>query len=154
MLGNMTVHFICKGNVFRSLMAEAYLKSLHLPGVTALSSGAIADLSRERNIDNLASTNELLRRHGLGEFTQATASQLTQARVSDDQVVVCMNAIADEAATGIVDLPADRRIWDVTDIGEGDRLVSETVGRDVYEEDVYNEIVTKVDELVTELKLH
>jgi protein-tyrosine-phosphatase len=42
----MRVHFICRGNVYRSRIAEAYLKSLELEGLEVLSSGTIA---RERS---------------------------------------------------------------------------------------------------------
>jgi predicted protein tyrosine phosphatase len=35
----MNIHFICRGNVLRSLIAETYLRSLELPNITVISSG-------------------------------------------------------------------------------------------------------------------
>lgn len=39
----MNVHFVCRGNVYRSRLAEAYAKSLQLPGMVFSSSGVEAD---------------------------------------------------------------------------------------------------------------
>lgn len=38
----MRIHFVCSGNTNRSRMAEAYLKSKKIPGVSASSSGITA----------------------------------------------------------------------------------------------------------------
>lgn len=35
----MNIHFVCRGNILRSVIAEAHLKSLNLEGITVISSG-------------------------------------------------------------------------------------------------------------------
>ncbi len=153
MLRNMTIHFICRGNVLRSLIAETYLKSLSLPDIAVLSSGTVADDYRVSNIalgyrDN---TRQLLARHGLATYTKQAAEQLTQARLNNTQLVICANQIAFDEAQAIVKLPANTIVWDIMDIGEGTRIANSAAARHAYEEEIYTEITAKVDGLVAEL---
>ncbi|MGH7241702.1 MAG: hypothetical protein ACREGB_05390 [Candidatus Saccharimonadales bacterium] len=146
----MTIHFICRGNIFRSLIAETYLKSLQIPGITTLSSGTIADETRESNhtLGYTANTRELLARHKLTVHAKPSAEQLTQERLADNQLVICANQIAYDEAVAIARLPKSTIIWDVTDIGEGSRIANSASQRKLYEEEVFSEITGLVDELV------
>ena len=45
----MIVHFICRGNAFRSIIAEAYLNSLKFENLKATSSGTAAAVDRAGN---------------------------------------------------------------------------------------------------------
>ena len=54
------IHFICRGNAFRSIIAEAYLNSLELYYLSVLSSGTAATLYEARNLANHRMTLELL----------------------------------------------------------------------------------------------
>lgn len=146
----MTIHFICRGNVLRSLIAETYLKSLVLPRVTALSSGTMADAYRISNAKQgyTQGARRLLAEHGLAAYTKKAAEQLNQERLADDQLVICVNTIACDEAKTIVRLPPSTIVWDVMDIGEGTRIANSEAERAVYEEEIYGEIVGLVDELV------
>lgn len=155
MLRAMIIHFICRGNIFRSLIAETYLKSLQIPGITTLSSGTIADETRESNheLGYTANTRELLARHDLAGHAKPRAEQLTQERLTDDQLVICANQIAYDEAVAIAQLPESTIIWDVTDIGEGTRIANSVDQRKRYEEEVFVEITALVDELVRTQRL-
>lgn len=156
MLVAMTIHFICRGNVLRSLIAETYLKSLNIPGVTTLSSGAIADETRAANDDAgyMTDTKAVLTKHGLASYTKERADQLTQDRLSDNQLVVFANQIAYDEAAAIVQLPAAQIIWEITDIGEGDRIATTGAQRLIYTQEIYNEIIALVDELLQAQGFH
>jgi protein-tyrosine-phosphatase len=147
----MHVHFICRGNVFRSLIAETYLKSLRLPGVTVVSSGTKADYYRESNKLFFKKHIKLLGTHGLGEYIKKRPEQLTQSRIENSDLVIIVNDIAYQEAVKIVKLPSNTVVWDITDIGEGTRTEPYENGRKV-EEVVYDEITSKVDELVAALR--
>jgi protein-tyrosine-phosphatase len=41
----MTIHFICKGNTFRSRLAETYLNSKQFPNIKVISSGIEAEIN-------------------------------------------------------------------------------------------------------------
>jgi len=143
----MVVHFICRANALRSLIAETYLKSFELPNLTVISSGVITDAFRESDRPFFEETTQLLTAHGLEEYIKDDAEQLTQSRVDDTDVIVVMNDRAFSEAQDIVTLPKDTIVWDITDIGEGARTSGLEDGRQV-EEVIYDEIIVKVDELV------
>jgi protein-tyrosine-phosphatase len=142
----MKVHFICRGNVLRSLIAETYLRSLHIPDVTATSSGTNVDLSSQEERMFFANTIALFKRHNIEQYAKHISHQLTQERADGQDITVCMNQrVVDEART-IVRLPANTLNWSIVDIGEGNRIVSEDIR--TYEEEIFQEIVAHVDELV------
>ena len=64
----MIIHFICRGNSFRSIIAEAYLNSLEIKDSRVLSSGTTAASGRARNLAYYRMTLFLLEKHGIREF--------------------------------------------------------------------------------------
>lgn len=147
----MNIHFVCRGNVLRSHIAEAYLKSLALKDVTITSSGTVADEYRESNKEFIVNAKELLDRHHLSQFVKTAPEQLIQVKLNDQDLVVLMNQVVQDEASPIVDLPKNTINWDITDIGEGDRIVKNN--RFEYEEMIYREITDRVDHLVAEYNL-
>ena len=150
----MIVHFICRGNAFRSLIAEAYLNSLGLEGVETISSGTVANEYREANRVNFAKTQALLRKHGIEGWAKTHyADQLTSARLHQADVAVFVNRIALDEARRLGELPGNTIVWDVADLGEAGRIPSSEEQREAFSEDVYAEIVKEVDALVETLNL-
>lgn len=148
----MKIHFICRGNVLRSLIAETYLRSLQLPSIIATSSGTNVDLKSEEERQFFANTIALFREHGIEEFAKKTSHQLSQERANTQDVTICMNQRVIDEASKIVDLPVNTQNWNIVDIGEGHRTVITKTQQ--YEEEIIQEIVKKVDELVTTLNLN
>jgi protein-tyrosine-phosphatase len=142
----MNIHFICRGNVLRSLIAETYLKSLNLEDVNVISSGTNVNSDDPQEREYFANTLFVLDRHGVKSFAKAKPEQLTQERIdSNHDIIILMNQrVIDEAAT-IVKLPHDVLNWTITDIGEGHR--TDTDSRESYEEEIYQEITQKVNDL-------
>jgi protein-tyrosine-phosphatase len=148
---SMKIHFICRGNVLRSLIAETYLQSLKLPNVTVSSSGTNVDLTNPTEREYFANTIALFKRHNLERYAKDTSHQLTQERANDQDITICMNQrVVDEAAS-LVTLPEGTINWDIVDIGEGHRTVPEDIR--IYEEEIFREIAIRVDELVKKLSL-
>ena len=81
----MNILFVCTGNTCRSPMAEYYLNSLHIKGITATSAGiyavgepiseSSAEVLREIGIDASAHISRLLSRQDFlyDRFPQGTA---------------------------------------------------------------------------------
>ncbi len=149
----MTIHFICRGNVLRSLIAEAYLASQNITGITVTSSGTVAAANRDANLPNYQQTVTLLRSHGLQEFTKTHyGEQVTQTAVAKADIIVCMNpVVAHECAEAGIHLPADAIVWNVDDVDEGTRKLSPTRPRESYLEEIYTEITSNVSDLAKTL---
>jgi protein-tyrosine-phosphatase len=155
MMSGMVIQFICRGNAFRSIIAEAYLKSLMIPGVTTLSSGTVASKHKEENSVNFPKTLALLKKHGIEQYAKDHyADDIDQGLLDITDQAVYLNKIAYDEAAASFRLPEKTYIWDVVDLGEEGRIASNELERESYAEDVYAEIVKKVDELVDALKLN
>ena len=149
----MTIHFICRGNSFRSFIAETYLRSLNLPNVKVISSGTVAAQYKELNKEPHEIVLQVLNHHGLSKFAKPNyADQLTDELLAAGDVTICMNDLVLSEASKF-NLPADTIVWDISDIGEKERKPSATKTRTQLKEEAYQEITQKVDELVANLGL-
>ncbi len=148
----MIIHFICRGNVFRSLTAETYLRSLNLPNVESISSGTNVDFTIPQERVYFGNTLELLSRHGIRQFAKDEPNLLTQERIDASDVVVIVNQRAHDEAATLVQLPANTTVWHIVDIGEGNRIATDD-NRIELEELIYEELTAAVDDLVASLHL-
>jgi len=150
----MIIHFICRGNAFRSIIAEAYLNSLEIKDCVVLSSGTAAASEKARNLASYGKTLELLEQHGVRGFAKpGYGDQLTQPRLESADVTVCMNKRVYGECLQCVTFPASPRIWSVVDIGEPGRIANAESERQLYREEAYQEIVFNVDRLISDPSL-
>ena len=148
----MIIHFICRGNAFRSIIAEAYLNSLELENLSVLSSGTAATRHKARNLASHRMTLALLERHGIRGFAKAGyGDQLTPPRLDNADITVCMNQRVYDECLRCVTFPASPRVWSVADIGEPGRISDAEAERQHYREEVYQEIVRNVERLVSDI---
>ena len=149
----MNIHFICRGNVLRSLIAETYLKSLNKHNVQVISSGTHVDWTNPQEKEYFANTLQVLKRHGIVQFAKSAPEQLTQDRIDTyHDVIILMNQRVIDEASQLVNLPSNTENWQIVDIGEGHRTQLED--RENYEEDIYQEIIHKVDRLLSQKLPH
>ncbi len=148
----MIIHFICRGNAFRSIIAEAYLNSLELKDLSVLSSGTAATWYKARNLANHRITLQLLEEHGIRGFAKAGyGDQLTQSRLDKAGITVYMNQRVYGECLRCVTFPVGPRVWSVADIGEPGRISDVESKRQLYREEVYQEIVRNVERLVSDV---
>lgn len=134
-------------------MAEAYLKSLNLPEITVLSSGTVADEKRVVNQKPFRDTIALLNTHGIASYAKESSEQLTQDRLHEDDITICVNRIAYDEGSLIVSFPKNTIIWSIDDTGEGNRLLAAGDESTKFDELIFQQIKADVDELVLERKL-
>ena len=146
----MLIHFICRGNSFRAIIAEAYLNSLEITDSSALSSGTVAALDKVRNVAYYRMTLGLLEKHGIREFAKVGyGDQLSQSRLEKADISVCVNQRVYDECLGLVTFPARPHIWSVADIGEPGRISNVESERQLYREEAYQEIVRNVDRMIS-----
>ena len=149
----MTIHYICRGNAFRSIIADAYTKSLNISDLSVFSSGSSAAAHKEINIPTYKRTLELISDHDIKDYAKDHyADDTTQELIDASDMVVCVNQIVfDELVANGLRLPIDTYLWDITDIGEPGRITKDDTTLSSYYEDVFVEISTNIDKLLREL---
>ena len=149
----MIIHFICRGNAHRTIMAQAYLNSLRIEDLTVLSSGTVADEGRQANIGPLRDTLQMLDDFGIRQHAKTQPEQLDQSRVDQADITILMNEIVRSECEKIVTLPENTIIWDIDDTSEGKRILQYGDPDNKYDKEIYQEIKSNVDSLIQRLGL-
>jgi protein-tyrosine-phosphatase len=132
-------------------MAEAYARSLDIPGITVVSTGAVANTFIKAGFPVSANALAVLREHNIEQFAKRERTQLIPDLLHADDLVVCMNQrVYDEAKT-LVSLPKSTQVWDVADLGEGTRTYRNETEALALVHDMFDEITSKVNGLVKTL---
>lgn len=133
-------------------MAEAYLKSLNLPGVNAISSGCVAEENRTENEPWLPKVKGLLKTHDIGNYAKTRSDQLTQELVDSADINICVNQIVKDICDKIVTMPHNTLVWDIVDTGEGNRILHPGDDDLKYTEQIFQELVANINQLL--LSIH
>ena len=113
---DMTIHFICTGNIYRSRLAEAYCKSKGVSGLDVMSSGIQTTLNGGIPIASYAA--DVLRAYGLERFAAPSWQQTTAALGRASDVLVFMEREHYHFCKDWVDSSRQKfEIWDIPDVG-------------------------------------
>jgi protein-tyrosine-phosphatase len=145
----MKIQFVCKGNKFRSPLAEAYLKSKDIPGLVISSSGIAAD--KDLNEPLCDYTILVAGKHNLANYLPETRTVTTRKDLeSQDLVVFIDDSIREFCFDKLYCDLVHYETWDIPDIP--DELTTK-VPRNIqkilpYAEDSFARIIKGVDHLI------
>ncbi len=113
----MIINFVCRQNAYRSRLAEAYLNSLKLPGIRAISTGYEAEKSEDGPISWVAA--RILKRRSLLPFMSDKWRQLTQEDIETSDFLVFMtNNVYENCVRRFKINGKKQEIWDIKDFEE------------------------------------
>ncbi len=144
----MRIHFICRGNAFRSRIAETYLNSLKLKNVVAVSSGTVADEHQNQNGPISPHAQFILKKHDLLAYAKKQCDQLTQSRLEPSDTIICMNQRIFNECKDLVVLPSNVSVWSIDDIDEHFSTQPQEKEMDEYAEQVFQSIKSNIDALI------
>ena len=143
------VLFVCRGNAFRSIIAETYLKSKQLPDLEVASAGTIASQHYNQNRPTFSRTMDILGLNGIDRFAKDHhGDQLTQEMLdSSDEVILINDIVHQEVKQAGLNLPSQTHVWNIADIGEVNPLPLTKTEISDFGNSTYQAICAKVDEL-------
>jgi protein-tyrosine-phosphatase/8-oxo-dGTP pyrophosphatase MutT (NUDIX family) len=144
------IHFICRGNTFRSRLAEAYAKSLKHDGYTVSSSGI--ETAAHENIDVSPFTLAIAKKHKLSTKLSAHKRQTTKKILTDADVLVFLNKDIYDDAMGEFKVDARKAVvWNIDDLvgylAKHPRVSRSQANYDKITEKLAAQVFDKVDEL-------
>ena len=111
----MKIHFVCTGNVFRSRLAEAYLKSKNIADLVISSSGTEAQNNIGKSIEKY--TVIVSKNHNIEQFLSDYWVQTAKEGIEQQDLVIFMQQVhfifcRDKLGCKL----GNYEIWDVLDI--------------------------------------
>lgn len=109
------LHFICRGNTFRSRLAEGYARSLKLPHYTITSSGIDTQANKNMALSPYARDNA--RHEGITGFMSKSKHQTTQKLLDSQDVLIFLGKdVYDETAHEFRVDGRRAEVWDIDDL--------------------------------------
>lgn len=144
-MSHQTIHFVCRANIFRSRIAQAYLRSKY-KNLNVISSGV--DANKNEKGSTAWHTEYLLKKHKLKKYDVKDWQQTNQALIDQSDFIVFMASDVYKDAQKIIDLGNKQyRVWEIVDILRPTNLNNDKKRA----EEVYKTITQNVDALTREL---
>ncbi len=140
----MKIHFVCTANTFRSRLAEAYLNSKKIPGISASSSGIEATKNENGPISWYA--QRIIEQNKLVPFEKLTWTQSTKELLESQDIVIFMQKWHfDQAVAKFKFMGKNCKIWDIEDVTHKEYLEDNVIPKT---EEIYTKIKLNVENLI------
>lgn len=143
------IHFVCKGNTYRSRLAEAYFNSVDTPNLECISSGVEAHAIEDPPIEwysmKIIQNNNLVL--GMSRDSKKTSKEM----IENADFTVFMEKEIYEFCKNMLGFNSDLyQIWNIEDLHTRDKSVEEII---TISESAFKNISEKVDSLVKDLAI-
>ena len=144
----MHIHFVCTGNLYRSRLAEGYLRSKNLPGILVSSSGVEAANNTSGPVSWY--TVRLLKYFGIIKYISMVWTQTTSDVLKAPDLIIFMEPFHLDTARNKFDYSGKNfEVWGVKDIDnvlDGNRSLEKECLEET--ESTFQKIREKVDDLI------
>lgn len=144
----LKIHFVCRGNSFRSRLAEAYANSKKIPAISATSSGIAADHNLNGPITWYAL--RIIKNNNFIEFMSNYWRKTSPEIIGENDVIVFMTQRHYDFCQDYVSQKMFE-IWDIEDIQDLGSTIRDSNSIIESSEDIYAVITKKVDNLISRL---
>ena len=154
----MIIHFVCRGNAYRSRLAEAYLNSKRIPNLHAISSGVEEEIHRFGNGPVTWLAQRIIQYNSLIPFMSFMSKQTNRELLEKSDIVVFF-------AKGYFDYCKEKlkfnfskyEIWTIPDVDDyGLTGKNQTREDDLKKLDIsektFNEIKKRIDDLLIRIQ--
>lgn len=146
----MKIDFICRGNTFRSRLAEAYFNSLNIMDCKACSSG----IEAQRNLSGPICwyTKDILEKNKIDSFAKEHWTQTSKKELNENDLIIFMDKNCyDFCNIYFKDILIEKphKVWfinDVTDVLNNEELKNEKLVIKATNE-IYKDIKNAIDNL-------
>ena len=140
----MTIHFVCRGNTYRSRLAETYLNSKGLPDIKAISSGIEADNNFSGSITWYV--QRIIQKNHLQNFAKPMWQETTKKLLNNTDFTVFMQKdIYNYCSSNLGFNNKNFEVWEINDLTEAYDTDEEKIKET---ERIYLEIKQRVDNLL------
>lgn len=151
----LKIHFVCSGNLFRSRLAEAYLKS-KVPNISVSSSGTKASLQNKGPV--FWGTQRILLRQNLIPYMKNTWSDTSKSDLKNADLVIFFGQKNYDLCREKFDFNSDHLVWEIPDFDDKELNgkptdISEEMKYLKMSDEIYHQIKEKVDKLIEDRKL-
>jgi len=145
----MTIHFVCKGNTFRSRLAEAYLNSKQLPNLKVISSGTEAEKNELGPVSWFA--QRIIQDNNLIPFEKPVWEQTTKLLLEVGDLTIFMHQNIYDFCVKCFDFNGKNfQIWEIPDIRTHLLTFAEEVQKMEATGKIFKEIQQKIDQLLAD----
>lgn len=149
------IHFVCTGNIYRSRLAEAYLRSI-VPNILISSSGTKASLQNKGSIVWYA--QRILYRQNLLPFMKMMWSDTTEKDLKNADLVIFLGQKNYDLCREKFSFNSDYLIWDLPDFDDRHLNgkptdISEETKYLKMSDDIYGLLKDKLDKLIKDKNL-
>lgn len=144
-----TILIVCRGNKFRSKLAQAYMRSRKVPYVHIVSSGI--DVALDTRPNTLPYTRRIMQKNNLYRYAQKRRYQTNQTQLDAADLIVFVSKTVQNDAIRRYNVDMNKVIiWDIGDIVQKDLTLPKAKQLSMVNH-LYSDIKKATNELIKEL---
>lgn len=155
----MIIHFVCRGNAYRSRLAEAYLNSKKISHIRAISSGIEEGIHRKINGPITWLAERILQNNSLVPFMSLDSKQTSKLLLDKSNLVIFFNEkYAEFCKESYSFKNSSYEVWNILDVDDfgltSDKQSREDEAKKIdISEKTFKEIKKRIDGLIKRLKI-